>query len=86
MAATQVWFISSRSLNFYHQIITYHRLLLFFPASRRPLYYISSQEEEEVRKQEVKQRALLRRLYMDMEREQVKEYKKLKSHIDRIAQ
>ncbi|XP_067935250.1 uncharacterized protein [Watersipora subatra] len=49
-------------------------------------YTISGQEEEEIRKQEVKQRSLLRRLYMDIEREQVKEYRKMKEHMDRIAQ
>lgn len=47
---------------------------------------ITGQEQEEVRKQEVKQRAMLRRLYMDIEREQVKEYRKLKKHLDRIAE
>lgn len=47
---------------------------------------ITGQDDEEMRKQEVKQRAMLRRLYMDIEREQVKEYKKLKRHLDKIAE
>ena len=47
---------------------------------------LSGKDAEEVRKQEAKQRALLRRLYMDIEREQVKEYKKMKDQLNRIAE
>ena len=49
-------------------------------------FSISGQDEEEVRKQKAKQRSLLRRLYMDIERQQVKEYKKMKAHAARIAE
>ena len=40
---------------------------------------------EEMRKQAITQRAMYRRLFMDMEREQVKETKRRKAHRQRIA-
>lgn len=55
-------------------------------ARRAPSFLFDLSQEEEIRKQEVKQRALLRRLYMDIEREQVKEYKKMKLHLNSILQ
>lgn len=60
--------------------------LIDHEGNRNIRYAIAGHVDEEIKKQEVKQRALLRRLYMDMEREQVKEYKKMKKELERITQ